>query len=488
MNFLLEADSSDPLYRRVRRAIEQAVARGQYRTTPLPSSRALAAELGVSRTTVNLAYQELITEGFIVSEPRVGYRVNADLLSRLDELGAPDPARVAGDGTVDWTAHLRERSTPGLPEVSKDYDWQRYPYPFIYGQVQASAFPVAAWNRALRTAMQQPHITYSLRDAGSADDPLLVDEICTSILPARGVRAEPEQVLVTAGAQHGLFLASQALLRRDELVAVENPGYPDASHIFARAGAKICPVDVDGSGLRVSDVPDDARIVFVTPSHQFPTNVSLGVARRAQLLDHVHANDTFVLEDDFDSELRYVGQPGPALRASGSERVIYIGSFSKFLAPGLRIGFVVAEAPLITQMRRDRRYSLRHLPGQVQRALALMIGSGDYHRTLRRHRSTLREKWHLMGQGVRSIRDKAFEPPTGGTSMWVPLPEGLDSDDVVRRAARRGLLIETGSTCFYDDRPDRHSYLRLGFAAIPLNRIEPGLHVLERVIRDSRPV
>lgn len=504
MTFILASGSADPLYRRVRRAIEDAVAAGSYHGRLLPSSRALASELGVSRTTVNLAYQELVTDGFIVSEPRVGYRINAELLERLEGgEGARALARSAHEGRpadanvtaaelleatapVDWAAHLHDRSSHRLPEIKKDYDWQRYPYPFIYGQVPTSSFPVTAWNRALRIAMEHPHLAFSLRDAGSSDDPLLVEHLCATVLPSRGIRARPDQVLVTAGAQHGLHLAAQALLHPGDVVAVENPGYPDVSHIVERVGGRPRPVDVDRQGLRVAEVPSEARVISVTPSHQFPTNVGLAVARRQQLLDHARAHDSFVLEDDYDSEFRYVGRPSPALRASGEERVIYVGSFSKFLAPGLRLGFVVAEEPLIEQMRGDRRYSVRHLPGHLQRAVALMLSSGDYQRALRRQRLRLRERWRLMNSYLTSQLGDDFEPPTGGTSMWVPLPAGVSSDEVAAVAARRGILVESGSTFYIENPSHAHEHLRLAYSAIPTDRIGPGLEALFGVVRSVR--
>lgn len=485
MPFLLDPNSEEPLYRQLRAAIEHAVSDGQFRDSTLPSSRALAIELGISRTTVNLAFQELVASGFLYSEPRSGFRVNSELLSFLREHESVELTELSRNRSVDnWTAQLNDPSSHTLPSISKDPGWHEYPFPFVYGQVAVENFPTSAWMRALRTAMDPAHVIYSLQDAGSEDDPLLVQQLCQSVLPQRGIQARSDEILITNGTQNGLFLAAAALIRAGDRVVVENPGYPDANHIFERAGAELVPVHVDSSGLDVHAIPPAIRILSVTPSHQFPTNATLSVARRRVLLDLAREMDAFVIEDDYDSEFRYIGQPTPALKALGSDRVVYLGSFSKFLAPGLRLGYIVAAPELIALLRQARRYSSRHPPGQIQRALALLIESGDYHRALRRYRSSLKVKWKHMSVGIKRELNWEFEVPTGGTSMWLPVPDGLDSDSLSMSAAKTGVLLESGTTFFLDN-PAPHSHIRLGYAAIPTNRIDAGLRQLAKVIKNQ---
>lgn len=482
MSIALDPGSDEPLYRQVRQAIEQAVAEGQFRDNPLPSSRALAAELGLSRTTINLAYQELVSEGFIYAEPRSGFRINRELISRLERRRHAEPIPPGiPHHEVDWELHLRNAKS-SLPEISKDIAWWNYQFPFIYGQVAPSMFPTAAWNRAIREAMTFPHIQFCLRDSESEDDPMLVEQLCRSILPQRGIKARPENVLITLGTQHGLFLTSRVLDCSGRKAVLENPGYPDAGHILERAGARVAPVAIDESGLITKSLPNDALIIYTTPSHQFPTNVGLAVARRAELIEYATLNDAFIVEDDYDSEFRYVGRPAPALRGQGGQRVIYLGSFSKFLAPGLRLGYVVAEPDAIAAMRIDRRYSVRHPPGHIQRTLALLIASGDYHRTLRRNRSILRDKWRAMAAGIRRELGWTFSQTSGGTSVWVQLPQGLSSVALAAVAADHGVLVEPGTAFFMT--PGHHdSHLRLGFSAIPLSRIDEGLRRLAHIAR-----
>ncbi len=473
------------LYRVVRLALEREIAHGRTGPrTPLPSSRALAQELGVSRNTVLTAYQELIAEGFVVSRPRSGLFVNDELRSGELLPAAPVTPRRA----VDWQQRLRLEPDWELPDVAKQPDWQQHPYPFIAGQVEASTFPVLAWSRALREALHQPHLHYSLRDGIADDDPLLVTMLCDRILPSRGIEVTPESVLITLGSQEGLQLVGSALLGGGTLVAVEDPGYLDARHVFLRAGASLVPLPVDGAGLVPPEDLSGVHLLYLTPSHHHPTNVTLSIGRRHHLLAMAERDDVVIVEDDYDSELRYQGSPSPALKAlDTSGRVVYLGTFSKFLAPGLRLGFVVADPPLVAALRRERRYSVRHAPGHLQRAMALFIGSGQYHRSIRRHRSALRRKWERMVDGIERWVPFPVVPPPGGSSVWMEGPPGLDAVDLVEVLAGEGVIAERGDIYHFDPVVHRNTF-RLGFAAIELDRIPEGLRIVGRAVADRLAV
>ena len=332
----------EPLYRQVRRALEHGIASGLFGSdAPLPSSRQLAHELGLARNTINTAYQELIAEGFVESRPRRGLFV----------IGGMKPATVANDPSeaarYPWAERLRGHPDDALPHIDKAVDWHRLPYPFIAGQVDAADFPSLAWMRALREALRPEHVHYSLRDGVSADDPLMLEMLCRHVLPGRGIEARPDEVLLTMGSQQGLHLLGQALLGPDTTVVVEDPGYLDARHIFLRTGARLRPAPVDAGGLVPPDDLGDADLVYLTPSHHHPTNVTLGVGRRHRILDRIRERRTILIEDDYDSEFRYRGRPSPALKAMDeTDQVVYLGTFSKFLAPGLRMGYLVAAPEL----------------------------------------------------------------------------------------------------------------------------------------------
>jgi GntR family transcriptional regulator/MocR family aminotransferase len=470
----IDRNAAEPLYRQVRRAIEHGIASGVFDVHHrLPSSRELAIDLAVSRNTINLAYQELIAEGFVRSHERSGMFVNPEM---LDAAAAETRATVP---RIDWSTRIRRHPDTDIPEIEKTPDWHRYPYPFLAGQIDVRSFPARAWVRCLRDALYQPHAYASLQDSVAADDPMLIDMIRLQLLPSRGIEAGPEDILVTVGSQQGLDLVGRVLLGPDHRVAIENPGYLDARHIFVRTGAAVCGIDVDEHGLCPPDTLAGTDLAYVTPSHHHPTNVTLSVDRRRRLLALAAGSGTVVVEDDYDSEFRYRGSPSPALKAfDTSGDVIYLGTFSKFLAPGLRLGYLVGPAELVRELRQVRRYMVRHPPGHVQRALALLIDSGDYHRALRHHRTQLKHKWERLVAAVDKYLPFPTGPfPPGGVSLWVAGPEELDCRDVIRAAQSRGVLVERGDIFYMQDDPPR-GMIRIGYGAIHLRSIEPGIALL----------
>jgi GntR family transcriptional regulator / MocR family aminotransferase len=478
---LIEIDrkSSEPLYRQVRRVIEHSIAVGIFDSRRrLPSSRELAAELKVARNTINLAYQELLTEGLVVSHERSGIFVNPEMLAAAE---ADVPAT---DSMIDWSSRMRRYADEGVPDVEKKADWYKYPYPFVAGQIDVHSFPVTAWVRSLREALYEPHRFASLQDSIGADDPMLIEMIRREILPARGIEAKPEQILITIGSQQGLDLLGRTLLGPHQRVGIENPGYLDARHIFLRTGAQVYGIDVDRDGMQLPDTLSGTAMVYVTPSHHHPTNVTLSMERRRRLLKLAAASGTVVIEDDYDSEFRYEGSPSPALKALDSTGdVLYLGTFSKFLSPGLRMGFLVGPAELIQELRRVRRYQVRHPPGHMQRALALLIDSGDYHRALRHHRRQMKTRWEMLSQlSVQCLPWDQTPYPPGGVSLWVEGPANLDATELVRRAGEQGVLIERGDIYYIQPDPPRNCF-RIGYGAIPTRAIAEGMAVLGEVAR-----
>lgn len=473
-------DSDEPLYRQIRKAIEHGIAVGTIdASSRLPSSRELARELGLSRNTVNAAYQELVAEGFAESRVRQGLFVNREMrpYCAAEERPVTEP--------YDWSARLRGHPEDTLPHIEKQPDWTSYPYPFLAGQVDIRAFPSRDWSRALNEALYQPHVQYSLQDSIAADDPLLVEMLCNQLLPARGVEASPEEVLVTVGSQQGLYLLSRALLRSGSVVAVEDPGYLDARHIFVRAGATLLPVPVNSSGMLPPAGLAGVDLLHVTPSHHHPTNVTLSIGRRRELLSLARESGSVIVEDDYDSEFRYQGRPTPALKGlDETGQVVYLGTFSKFLAPGLRLGYLVGSRELVRELRDLRRYSVRHPSGHIQRALALLIRSGEYHRAVRRYRGQLMRKWEATGAAVNAHLPWHTTPPPGGVSVWMSGPEGLDCRRLAELAERRGVLIERGDIYFLSDAPPLQHF-RIGFAAPQLAMIDPGIRILGELVEQA---
>ncbi|MQA11526.1 MAG: aminotransferase class I/II-fold pyridoxal phosphate-dependent enzyme [Pseudonocardiaceae bacterium] len=477
----IDRDSEEPLYRQVRNAVEHGIAVGTYDPDhPLPSSRELAKELGVSRNTINLAYQELIAEGFVESHERSGLFINREMRPHsARELDAPSAERG-----IEWSRRIRTFADRELPHLEKQADWHRYPYPFPAGQIDVAAFPARSWSRCLREALFHPHVFASLQDSVGSDDPMLVEMIRKHLLPSRGIQASPEEILITVGSQQGIDLLARALLGPGQRVGVEDPGYLDARHIFLRADAGVTGFPVDGAGVRLPESLHGVDLVYLTPSHQHPTNATLHIGRRRQLLWLAARSGTIVVEDDYDSEFRYQGSPTPALKALDTAGdVVYLGTFSKFLSPGLRLGYLVGPPELVRELRLARRYVNRHPSGQLQRALALLISSGEYQRAMRRYRNRLMRKWSLVCAAVRTQFPWQPGPfPPGGVSLWVSGPPELDGVRLVELAAQRGVLVERGDIFFLADPPPRNHF-RIGFAATPVAAIDPGLRILGEVAR-----
>ncbi|WP_062381609.1 PLP-dependent aminotransferase family protein [Demequina pelophila] len=494
----IDPDSKEPLFQQVRRFLEQSLLEGRFKPhRPLPSSRHLAGVLGVSRNTVSAAYQELTALGLIESRPRSGLYAAAAVDPESSPSapagpGATPPAapsahtRGVHTGQVDWGARVPRPLGDDLPHAAAHVDWNRHPFPFLPGQPELGTFPARAWLRALNEALAGPHLSASLRDSVDGDDELLVQAICREILPPRGMSVTPSEVIVTNGAQQALSLLADLLIRPDSTVSVENPGYVDAWHIFRNAGATLRPLAVDAGGARFTRADAAAsEFVYLTPSHHHPTSVTTTYARRAAILRAAQSEDALVIEDDFDSEVRFRGRPTPSLKSlDRTGRVIYVGTFSKFVAPGLRLGFIVADAPLIAALRRRRRYLTKHPAGHLQRALGIFIESGEYHRALRAHRRHLVRKWEAVTEGLERHLPFDLPPvPAGGLSVWVSGPPEFDGTRATELARTRGVLVDAGERFYLAD-PERH-HIRVGFNAIPLQAIPRGLELLGEAIREQ---
>lgn len=487
--FALDPESPEPLYRQLRRRLESSIATGVFRHgRPLPSTRYLASMLGVSRNTASIAYQELIAAGVIESRPRSGlYPVQGPRPVSLhrEQPTAADPSAEGPDQSVDWSSRIRPADGGAAPHAAGRGDWAHFPFPLIPGQPEPGQFPARAWLRALGDAMSGPHARYSIQDSVDADDPLLVDALRREILPTRGVVASPAELLVTNGAQQALSLITDVLMSDRTRVAIEDPGYRDAARIFGRSGARILPVPVDGQGAVVTQAPDH-DVIYLTPSHQHPTSVTLNLRRRRWILDRAAVADSLIIEDDYDSEVRFRGRPTPSLKSLDcAGRVIYVGTFSKFVAPGLRMGFVVAHPDLIAAMRQHRRYTTKHPAGHIQRALGLFIQSGEYHRALRSHRNRLKLKWEMLTESLPGALGFEVSAPAGGLSVWAQGPEGFDGTVLERKARQRGILLDGGAR-FHVAADAPRSAVRVGFSAIRINAIPAAMSALAEAVHDAR--
>jgi len=367
--FHLPTEQGTSLQTKVREMIVRAILDGNIPPGgAVPSCRHLARQLNVARNTVVLAYQRLVDEGYLVARERSGYYVNNDILNgRVESSPAPDTGEMFAP---EWDHRLQLR--PSMQRnITKPRDWQRYQYPFIYGQIDLPLFPLAEWRECSRQALSARSVQRWARDSFDSDDPELIEQLRTRVLPRRGVWAAHDEILVTLGAQHALFLLSQLLVNRETTVGIEEPGYTDARNIFSSCSHRISALPVDECGLIPGPAVDACDYVYVTPSHQFPTTVTMTMERRENLLARAVDADTVIIEDDYESEANYVGSPTPSLKSLDlNNRVIYVGSLSKTLAPGLRLGYMVGSRDLIKEARALRRLMLRHPPANNESTVA----------------------------------------------------------------------------------------------------------------------
>lgn len=481
--FYLSRDSATSLQGQLREHLVKAILDGHIPPgRPVPSCRQLAQQLGVARNTVVLAYQQLVDQGYLIARQRSGYYVSPDILdhqvNQPRSAVATDPSRAPN-----WERRMSLRVS-GMRSIDKPADWYSYPYPFIYGQSDPSLFPIADWRECVRQALSVRAIQAWARDRVDTDDPELIEQIHTRLLPRRGVWANPDEILVTNGAQQALYLLASLLIGGDDCVGLEDPGYPDARNVFMLKTARLRRLAVDASGLVVNERLPGCNYVYVTPSHQSPTTVTMSLARRQALLDSASAHDFVIFEDDYESETNFAGPPTPALKSLDKDgRVIYVGSLSKTLAPGLRLGYLVAPATLVREARALRRLMMRHPPTNNQRAVALFVALGHHDALVQRLRQAYRARWQTMHEALAQyLPDSARTPTFGGTSFWVRGPDRLDSRRLAERAAQRGILLEPGDVMFMQPEPPRN-YFRLGFSSIAAECIEPGIRQLAELVQ-----
>ncbi|WP_099867534.1 MocR-like pyridoxine biosynthesis transcription factor PdxR [Pararhizobium haloflavum] len=482
---IFHVDRLDPLtlQAQIRETLVSAILSGQLPAgSPVPSTRQLSRQLKVSRNTVSIAYQALAMDGYLESRERSGFFVAREPVEFAR--AAPSDKAAEPTNTPDWNKWLTMRPA-AQPNIVKPADWHGYPYPFLYGQSDPALFPVHEWQDCTRQAAGRRLLDAWTDDSINADDATFVQQIRQRLLPRRGIRAEPDEILVTLGAQNALYLIASLLVRPSTVVGLEDPGYPDARNIFALMRGHLRMLPVDGEGLVTGKALADCDLVYTTPSHQFPTNATMSLSRRQALLDWAGRGNRLIVEDDYEFETNYLGQATPALKSlDRNDRVLYVGSLSKSLVPGLRIGYLVGPRALIREARALRRLILRHPPGNNQRVVALFLALGHHDTLIGRLHRAYRARWEAMDAALeKHLPDWGRSRSFGGTSFWMSGPPGLRSVELARKAAEYGVLLEPGGICFADPTAHENSF-RLGFSAISTERIEPGIALLARAARE----
>ncbi len=443
----LDATLPVPLYKQIYERLRGAILTGQLeRGARLPSTRALASELGVARMTTALAYEQLVLEGYLESRVGQGTVVARSLPATLFTAQQESKREKRADSGETSPLRLAKSLRP-----LKDIPWPTRPEgqtggTFSGGEPGLDLFPYEIWARLIAR-----HARQSLREFAHYQPPAgyypLREAIAAQVGVTRGVRCTPEQVIMTAGSQGALDLAARTLLSPGEAAWLENPGYFGARGALLAAGARLVPVPVDEQGLVVEigrERCESARLVSTTPSHQFPTGVTMSLARRMLLLDWARQAGAWILEDDYDSEYRFRGRPLEALQGLDHDgRVLYIGTFSKVLFPALRLGYLVAPTELIEPLLLMRRALDMHLPMLEQMALFDFLREGHYARHLRRMRHHYQKLRDLLSRELQAHLGDLLEVHASEVGMHLVgwLPPGKDDQRAAELAAQVGIQV-----------------------------------------------
>ena len=465
-----------PLYSQIARAIEADIRRGRLRPgDPLPGSRTLARALGVQRLTVVSAFDDLVAEGWLITHRARGTFVSKDLPD-------PKPRRFAPNGQSSPTSLAARVSYDLLPAPRPElpHDVPRGALLFAPCRPDVRLAPGDLIGRAYRRAIGKRGGAL-LSYAHPEGHPRLRDALATMLAHTRGLAATAANVCVTRGSQMALTLLARAMIRPGDVVAVEQLGYSPAWDAFRQAGAKIVGVPVDDDGLRIDALErviaeHNVRALYVTPHHQFPTTVTLSAGRRLKLVELARAHRFAIIEDDYDHEFHYDGRPVlPIASVDPAGVVAYLGTLSKVLAPALRIGYVVAPAPLIERIAAHR--SLIDTQGDqiLDYAIAELIEEGAIQRHIRRMRREYGERRNTLVDALHEHLGEhvTFDVPAGGIALWVKANKGIEVDAWARSARKQGVVIITGASYTLDGRP--MPFLRLGFAPLNSKEIREGV-------------
>lgn len=467
----IDRTSPEPLQRQLRRALIAAIHDGKLHPgQKMISSRGLAQKLGIARNTATAVYDELVARGYLEAQPRRGLYV----ATRARRMAPPMPVA----SSVDWQGRISAHPSR-LNHIRKPMNWQDYPYPFIFGQVDPRLFPLHAWRACSRDALGRASADWWAADRAVDDDPMLIEQIRTRILPERGIYARPEEILITLGAQEGFYLVAQLLAGVGKRVGYEAPGYPDGRFMLGLSGAEIVPLPIDAQGARI-EPGLGLDLAVLTPGAHCPSMLVMPEARRTEILARAAAEDFLIVEDDYEGEVSFA--PDLALKSRDREgRVIYLGTLSKVLAPGVRLGFLVAPEPLVTEARWLRRLVHRSAPLNNQRTAAIFLAEGHYRTLVRKLSAAHAERWYRVMEHLPDLLPgfRTPEPCHGGSSVWLECPEGIDGRALIAAALAEGVLFESGDPFVAPEQAGR--FLRLGLSLIETGAIVPGLRRLGQI-------
>ena len=471
MDIFLDPESGKPLAGQLYEQLRRAITTG--RLLPgdqLVPSRQLAGELGVSRHTVTTAYGRLVAEGHAEGHAGGG-SVVASASPAPPKGASPAAALRPGRRFAGWSPYFRP------PPHGCRFDLRP-------GLTDPALFPAAMWCRRVAAAVAAEHREYG----DPAGRIRLRRAIAGWVARSRSVAAGEDTVVVTCGAQHAIDLVARVLLEPGDCVAVEDPGYVPVVRLFGALGARVVGVPVDDQGLVVDLLPPSARIVYVTPSHQYPLGMTMSMPRRRALLRWAERHDAAVIEDDYDTEFRYVDRPLEPLQAlDANGRVVYVGSFSKTFSPSVRLGFAVVPQPLAGPIAALRQLIDWHPPIAMQTALASFINDGLLDKHIRRSRRVYAERHHILTEALSGSLAEHLTARASNAGLHVAavLRGGLCEKEVLQAAAGHGIVISGLRDCFYTC--PAQSGLLIGFGAASTTDLRAALRTLGRTLASQTP-
>ncbi|HSH02670.1 MAG TPA: PLP-dependent aminotransferase family protein [Anaerolineae bacterium] len=468
-SIILNPQTDIPLYQQLYQQIKNAILTGQLLPqTALPPTRQLAAQLNIGRNTVIAAYQQLTIEGFTYSQTGSG--------TYIANLPPLNPSPPFSPPLSPWGRRLPPPPTNPPPRPDLDID-------FGFGRTFPHHFPYDIWRQLLSRYLSTDD-TMLARYGSTAGFTPLRHALATYLRQRRGVVCQPEQIIIVSGAQQAVDIIARLFLTSGDTVLVENPGYRDVYALFQAHGARLHPLDVDDDGLPTPPPPPSrTRLLFITPTHQFPHGGTMPLPRRLALLNWAQKHQVIILEDDYDSELRYDTHPLAALQGLDPHgHVIYLGTFSKILFPALRLGYVVLPPPLVPLFQRAKGLTDRGAPTLTQAAVADFITAGHFQRHLDQLRRTYRQRWQAMMAAL----DQHL-PPTihytrqpAGLHVMLRLPPETDEAALIQTAAHHGLGLYPGAP--YHLNPLPPPTILLSYASLTPAQIHTGIARLAPLI------
>jgi len=475
----IERDSNQPIYRQLHRLLQQAIlSRDLAAGAKMPSSRMLAVELGLGRNTVTQVYEQLIVEGYVWSGTGRGTFVCDSAPDQLieDEQGVPGTLGSPGPGV------LSRRGTRLLQDAGV---FRRQGGAFMPGVPDLSRFPSAVWSRLQNKYWRRPRpdlMTYAPGGGAPKLRQVLADYLRTS----RSVKCSPEQIIITTGIHQSIDLAARLLADPGDLIWTEDPCYWGMRSVLQVSGMslKAIPVDAEGINPGPADFADPPKLIMATPSHQYPLGMVMSLARRRMLLEFARQSGAWIIEDDYDSEFRYGSRPLASLQGMDtSGQVIYVGSFSKTLFPGLRVGYMVVPEALHASFAMASAELYREGQLLQQAVLADFIEEGHFTSHIRRMRGIYKQRREIVLGAIKNRYGDTLpiEGGDAGLHLVLRLPDGLDDKSVAEAALAKHIVVRPLSG--YSNKPAKHaSGLLIGYGCVPDVDIEPAFTTLTTVL------